>query len=140
MATCLIHMRIKQGEAPAFEAIAKSLFRDSLAHEAGMIRYEYWRGQEPNSYYCLQSFDSYDGFLNHETAAYHEAMAEPVMALIEHFELQWVDPVQGAAPLASTQEYMPEAEMSERKKLYAGMFPLNLADWWLGLPRQEAAR
>lgn len=138
MATCLVRMRIKDGEAAAFEAIARSLYKDSVGHEAGMIRYEYWRGQEPNSYYCLQSFDGYGDFLAHETAEHHEALAEPVMALIEDFELQWVDPVPGAAPLGTTHEHALAADAGERKRLYAGLFPLNLAGWWLGMPRDAA--
>lgn len=139
MATCLVHMRIKDGQAAAFEAIARTLYKDSVGHEPGMIRYEYWRGQAPNSYYCLQSFDGYGDFLTHETAAHHEALAEPVMALIEEFELQWVDPVAGAAPLGTTQDHALEADASERKRLYASLFPLSLAGWWQGLPRKEAA-
>jgi len=129
MATCLVHMRVKEGQAAAFEALARELYEAS-AHEPGMRRYEYWRGREPNTYYCLESFDAYAGFLNHETAPYHEAAAEPIMAMIEAFDLEWVDPVPGAAPLGTTNEQPLPENAGERARLYAGLFPLVLAPWW----------
>ena len=129
MATCLVHMRVKEGQAAAFEALARELYEAS-AHEPAMRRYEYWRGREPNTYYCLESFDAYAGFLNHETAPYHEAAAEPIMAMIEAFDLEWVDPVPGAAPLGTTNEQPLPENAGERARLYAGLFPLVLAPWW----------
>jgi quinol monooxygenase YgiN len=133
MATCLVSMRIREGEAEAFEALARSLYADSTGKEPGMIRYEYWRGREPNRYYCLESFDDYAAFLAHETAPHHEAAAEPIMALIEQFDLEWVDPVAGASPLPATREFSPPAAATERERLYAEMFPLSLLAWWLRL-------
>ena len=135
MATCLVHIRVKDGGAAAFEAIARGLYEDSTGKEPGLRRYEYWRGKQPNSYYCLQSFDDYVGFLAHETAPHHEAAAEPIMALIEEFELEWVDPVAGAAPLDSTHEQGLSAEAGERTRLYADLFPLNVLNWWSALRR-----
>jgi quinol monooxygenase YgiN len=126
-------MRIRAGKAPAFEALARGLYAASTGHEPGMIRYEYWRGREPDSYYCLESFDDYAGFLAHETAPHHEAAAEPIMALIEEFDLEWVDPVAGAAALPATQGFSLAAGATERERLYAEMFPLSLAAWWLRL-------
>jgi len=138
MATCLVHMRVKEGQAAAFEAIARSLHDASVGKEKGLLRYEYWRGQTPNSYYCLESFDDYAGFLAHEIAPYHEAAAEPVMALIEDFKLEWIDPVPGAAPFDSTREQALAADAGERARFYAEMFPLSLATWWTQLAGQRA--
>ena len=141
MATCLAHIRVKEGKAAEFEALARSLYDASTGHEPGLIRYEYWRGQEPGSYYCFESFSNgFQGFLAHETAEHHEAAAEPIMALVADFSLEWLDPVIGAAPLGSSHEYALPSEATERERLYAEMFPLKLANWWLSLPRQEAAR
>jgi len=137
MATCLVHLRVKEGQAAAFEALARELYEAS-AHEPRMRRYEYWRGREPNTYYCLESFDAYAGFLNHETAPYHEAAAEPIMAMIEAFDLEWVDPVPGAAPLGTTNEQPLPENAGERARLYAGLFPLMLAPWWRELRRGKA--
>lgn len=139
MATCLVHMRVKDGQAAAFEALARELYAASTGHEPGMRRYEYWRGREPNSYYCLESFDDYAGFLAHETAPYHEAAAEPIMAMIEAFELEWVDPVVGAAPLPRSDEQSLSQDAGERARLYADMFPLALASWWRPLRDAPAA-
>lgn len=130
MATCLAHIRVKEGQAAAFEGLARKLYAASTGHEPGMHRYEYWRGREPNSYYCLESFDDYAGFLAHETAPYHEAAAEPIMAMIESFDLEWVDPVAGAAPLPMSNEQAFPANAGERARFYADLFPLTLAGWW----------
>jgi quinol monooxygenase YgiN len=139
MATCLVHIRVKDGQAAAFEAIARDLYAASTGNEPGLQRYEYWRGRRPNSYYCLESFDDFAGFLAHETAPHHEAAAEPIMALIEEFDLEWVDPVVDAAPLDSSHEQPLAPDAGERTRLYAGLFPLALASWWRALPRQSAA-
>lgn len=141
MATCLAHIRVKDGKAAEFEALATQLYAASTGHEPGMVRYEYWRGQEPGSYYCLESFTTgFAGFLAHETSPHHEAAAEPIMALIEDFKLEWLDPVPGAAPLGTSHEFTLGADATERERLYAELFPLRLASWWLSLPRAEAAR
>jgi len=137
MATCLAHIRVREGQAAAFEQLARTLYAASTGHEPGMNRYEYWRGNEPNSYYCLESFDDYAGFLAHETAPYHEAAAEPIMAMIEAFNLEWVDPVAGAAPLSMSHEQALPADAGERSRYYAGLFPLVLANWWKALRSAE---
>jgi len=138
MATCLVHIRVKEGQAAAFEAIARDLYEASTGKESGLRRYEYWRGRRPNSYYCLESFDDYAGFLAHEIAPHHEAAAAPVMALIEEFDLEWIDPVAGAAPLDPTREQALGAEQGDRARFYADMFPLTLAAWWRALRDQDA--
>ena len=138
MATCLVHMRVKDGQAAAFEAIARDLYEASTGKEPGLRRYEYWRGREPNSYYCLESFDDYAGFIAHEIAPHHEAVGEPIMAMIEAFDLEWIDPVAGAAPLDPTCEQALAADSGDRARFYADMFPLTLAAWWRALRHEDA--
>ena len=130
MVTALIRMRVKQGEAAAFEAMARALYDQSHRNERNLLRYEYWRGQEPDTYYCLQAFADYGSFLAHETAPYHEAAAAPIMNLIADFELQWVDPVAGAAPLDPSLQLPLAPAATEREAFYAGLFPLARASWW----------
>ena len=139
MATLLAHIRIKPGSEAQFETTVRALYASSHASEKALRRYEYWRGKSPNCYYCLESFDDYAGFLAHETTPHHEAAAEPIMALIEAFELEWVDPVPDAAPLATTHDQPLDAGADERTRFYAGMFPLTLARWWRDLPRGRSA-
>ncbi|QGN55684.1 putative quinol monooxygenase [Novosphingobium sp. Gsoil 351] len=137
MATALIRMRIKQGETVAFEAMARALYDQSHHCERALLRYEYWRGQEPGTYYCLQAFADYAGFLTYETAPYHEAAAAPIMALIADFDLQWVDPVAGAAPLNPSLEQLLASGSGDRETFYAGLFPLKRAAWWPATARSE---
>ena len=49
MTTILAHLRVKPGREARFEEIARELHRGTHAHERGVLRYEYWRGQEPRS-------------------------------------------------------------------------------------------
>ena len=141
MATCIAHIRVHDGKAQEFEALARELYAASTGHEQDLVRYEYWRGQEPNSYYCMESFSTgFAGFLAHETSEHHEAAAAPIMALIADFRLEWVDPVVGAAPLGSSNEFALGPDATERERLYADLCPLKLANWWLGLPRERLDR
>ena len=53
MTTLLARIRIKPGCEARWEAIVQSMVRQTLANEAGVLRYEYWKGQEPNLWYSL---------------------------------------------------------------------------------------
>ena len=71
MTTLLAHIRIKPGAEAAWEAAMANLVDNTLAHEAEVIRYEYWKGQEPLTYYGLLSFTSKHAFFVHQDADYH---------------------------------------------------------------------
>src|SRR6476619_771592 len=65
MATLLAHITVKPGSEAQFERIAAEMYRRTHADEADPRRYEYWRGAERGTYYCLESFEDYLGFLAH---------------------------------------------------------------------------
>ena len=56
MATLLAHITIQPGKEAKWEAIMRDMVAQTFGTEDGVIRYEYWKGQEPLSYYCLLSF------------------------------------------------------------------------------------
>lgn len=133
MATILAHLHLKPGAQASFEQTIRSLFEVSHRSEPALRRYEYWRAQEPGHYYCLLSFDDFMGFMTHQSSSYHEAAVEPLMGQIAQMRLEWVDPVQGAAPLPMTRAQGVPGSATELVRKYAEMMPVCEADWWLPL-------
>ena len=56
MASLLAHIKIQPGKEEKWEAIMHDMVNETFRTEDGVIRYEYWKGQEDLSYYCLLSF------------------------------------------------------------------------------------
>jgi quinol monooxygenase YgiN len=130
MATILAHIRVKPGTEATFEDIARRLFRATHDTETGVRRYEYWRGAEPRTYYTLLSFDDFRTFIGHQTSEHHEAAAPEIGTVVEALRLEWVDPIQGAADLPSTESQQMPADAGELTQLYAQRFAAQIADWW----------
>lgn len=133
MATILAHIRVKPDNEASFEQTIRRLYAASHGSEPGLRRYEYWRSQEAGLYYCLLSFDDFRAFLSHQCSDHHEAAVAPLMAQIGAMKLEWVDPVQGAAPLPLTRAQPVDASAGELVRKYAQMCPVQEADWWLPL-------
>lgn len=72
MATILAHLTIKPGCEARFEQIATDLFDGTHANETKVLRYEYWRGEAPRTYYTLLSFDDHRAFIEHQVSDHHE--------------------------------------------------------------------
>lgn len=130
MATILAHIAVKPGHAAAFEGIARAMYAASHGLEQGLVRYEYWRAEAAERYYCLLAFDDYRGFLDHQASAHHEAAAAPLMDLIADLRLEWLDPVPDASPLGATRQQAIAADASDIVSRYAEMFPVAIARWW----------
>ena len=56
MATLLCHIEINAGKEREFELVSAEMYRRTHAEEPDCLRYEYFRGAQPNSYYGLLSF------------------------------------------------------------------------------------
>jgi quinol monooxygenase YgiN len=133
MATLLAHIRIRDGLEERFEVIAQELYAASHANEADIRRYEYWRGEERGTYYTLESFDDYLGFLGHQTSAHHERAGPRLRDVIEVLRLEWVDPIGGASPLAPTNMAPLPPDASTLEKDYYQRIAATVQDWWLPL-------
>ncbi len=131
MATFLAKIKVFEGKEAEFEEIARMMFRETHAHEQACKRYEYWRGAEPRSYYCMESFDDYNGFLLHQTSDHHEA--PDFGALLESIDLEWIDPIQDACDLSPTDTVELPADATELMKQYAENMPVVMQNWWLAL-------
>ena len=133
MATVLCHIRVHPGKEAEFEAIGAELHRSSHALDAGLTRYEYWRGADPGTYYVLQSYEDYLGFLRHQTSDHHEVSVPGFQDTIADLRLEWVDPVQGLSPLTPTDAQPLPAGASELQASAYERFPCTAQPWWLPL-------
>ncbi len=135
MATILVHITIREGYEAEFEAIAKDLHQASHAVEKGLLRYEYWRGSEPSSYYTLLSFVDFSAFIAHQTSEHHETASPLLGPMVKSLRLEWVDPVGQASDLPATNAQDLSAASDELTRVYAGRFAANVAPWWGSLRR-----
>lgn len=128
MATFLAKIKIYEGKEAEFEDVARMMYEATHRTEPKCRRYEYWRGAEPRTYYCLESFDDFVGFMEHQTSDHHEA--PDFGSLLETIELEWVDPIQGAADLVPTEAQEIPADAPELMHRYAATHPAVVQAWW----------
>ncbi|MEM8903682.1 MAG: antibiotic biosynthesis monooxygenase [Actinomycetota bacterium] len=130
MATILAHLRVRPGEEERFESIARRLHESTHAHEADVLRYEYWRGAEPGAYYTLLSFRDEHGFIAHQVSEHHEDAGAGLGEVLADIRLEWVDPVDGACGLPPTERQGPVADATERWLHYHGSMGADVQEWW----------
>ena len=133
MATLLAHISVRPGAEADFEAIARALYERTHADERGVLRYEYWRGSEPRSYYTLLAFDDHRAFIRHQTSDHHEAASPQLGPVIERIRLEWVDPVDGAAPLGPTEMQPAPDGADDLTVAYTERYAALVAEWWAPL-------
>lgn len=131
MTTLLAHIKIKPGKLEKWEAIIEDMVRQTHATEPGVIRYEYWKGEAENSYYCLLSFKDKWAFYHHQMSDHHES--HDFGDVLESIRLEYVDPVKTAAPgLVPTQDPPLPADATDTMRTAQERFPLVIASWWAG--------
>jgi len=133
VATILAHLKVKEGSERAFEEISRDLYQASHAGEEGLLRYEYWRGSEPRTYYTLLSFVDFAAFIAHQTSDHHEAASSKLGGVLEGLRLEWVDPLVDASPLLPTEAQDLSAAEDALTRLYAQRFAAQVAPWWTPL-------
>jgi len=133
MATFLAHITVKPGFEPRMEAMARAMYEATHAGETHVRRYEYWRGAKERTYHVLEAFDDYVGFLEHQASEHHETLTAGFRDMIEAFEIEWIDPVQGASPLPPTDNLPAPPDATELMKAYSVRMPAEVAAWWLPL-------
>lgn len=133
MATILAHLKVKQGAEAQFEAIARDLYRNTHALEEGVLRYEYWRGAEPGTYYTLLSFRDFPTFIVHQTSDHHETASPQLGSVLAGLRLEWLDPVPEASPLPPTRSGEVPADADELSRTYAERYAAQIASWWGGV-------
>ena len=129
----LAHITVMPGTEETWEAICRRIHAATHATEPRMLRYEYWRGQEPRTYYCSLAFEDHQAFIVHQVSDHHEDESPRIRDCIESFRLEFLDPVDGASDLPPTAHQEAPEGADELTKKYTERFRAEAADWWLGL-------
>jgi len=128
MTTILAHIEIHEGKEASWEAIMTDMVARTFSDEEGVLRYEYFKGQQPNHYYCLLSFVDKWAFYRHQNSDHHEG--HDFAAVLKSIRLEYLDPVGDACPLPHTEDPpLPDDAdkgMARAQKLY----PTSIAPWW----------
>ena len=131
MTTLLAQIRIKPGKEAKWEAIMADMVAQTAATETGVRRYEYWKAQTENAYYCLLSFDDKWAFYAHQMSEHHEG--HDFADVLAGIELEYLDPVQGAGGgLPHTLDPALPDDASEAMRTAQARFPLAIPAWWSG--------
>jgi quinol monooxygenase YgiN len=131
MATLLAHIQIQPGKEEKWEGIMRDMVRETFGAEADVIRYEYWKGQEPLSYYCLLSFKDKWAFYHHQMSDHHEG--HDFADVLAGIRLEYLDPVKEAGGgLPPTLDPALPEDASEAMHTAQERFPLDIAAWWSG--------
>jgi quinol monooxygenase YgiN len=128
MATLLCHIEINPGKELEFEAVMKEMYARTHAEEPNCVRYEYFRGAQPNKYYCFLSFTERLSFLEHQVSDYHEGF--DFAAIINSLEMEWIDPVADASPLIPTESGELPDTASDAINTAAEIYAINVQSWW----------
>jgi quinol monooxygenase YgiN len=133
VATFLAHIKVHEGKEKRFEELAKDLFSATHENEEDVVRYEYWRGSESQTYYTSASFKDYLGFLKHQASSHHEEVASELREITVEIKIEWIDPILGASELVETNHQTPPSELGELATSYSERMPANAQPWWLEL-------
>ena len=134
MPTLLVRMQVKPGKARRYEEILRELVKDTQANEPGCLRYEYWRGGEPNAYYCLLSFTGTHAFYLHQSSEYHEQYLPELFEMFDGFSIEYVDPIErGGSGLPLTQDVPLAPGVPGRMKEAVAKYPIAVQTWWSAL-------
>jgi len=129
MANLLAHIKIKTDRLEKWESIMQTMVSDTFQTETGVIRYEYWKGQERGHYYCLLCFEDKWAFYRHQISDHHEA--QDFADVIEDIRLEYIDPVQVASTGVNETRHPPlPADADGLMKKAQELFPIDIAPWW----------
>ena len=134
MSSLLAHVKGVEGQEKKFEELQKELYNQSHENEDCIIRYEHYRGRDKNSYYTLLVYPTYlDFLLKHQISKHHEEAGAKFSGVIESLDLEWLDPIENAAPVGITKmQELPEGS-PELAKDYIKTYPAIIQNWWLKL-------
>lgn len=129
MTTLLAHIRIKSGKEAKWEAIMADMVAQTFATETGVLRYEYWKGQEENCYYCLLSFVDKWAFYRHQMSPHHEG--HDFADVLADIRLEYVDPVENSGGgLGHTVDEPLPIDADDDQRTAQSRFPLSIPAWW----------
>lgn len=128
MTNILAHIEIHEGKEEKWEAIMRDMVSRTFEEETGVLRYEYFKGQKPNFYYCFLSFKDKWAFYQHQNSDHHEG--HDFAEVLKSISLEYLDPVGDANPLPHTEDPPLTSKMDEGMQKAQKLYPISLADWW----------
>lgn len=128
MTTILAHIEIKEGKEEKWEMIMADMVKETMK-EDGVLRYEYFKAQKPNAYYCLLAFEDKWAFYRHQNSDHHEG--HDFADVLQSIQLEYLDPVEDASPLPHTEDPPLTASMDDGMARAQKIYPTAMADWWL---------
>jgi quinol monooxygenase YgiN len=130
------HITVAIARIDEFESLAAELWAASHATEPGLQRYEYARRSSPGTYVASMVFDDYAAFITHQASEHHVRLAGAMREMIEHIEVEYLQPVAGAfgAPDAADAQLTDQEHdlvvPAERVRSYTERYPRPNAAWW----------
>jgi quinol monooxygenase YgiN len=136
------HYKVHPGKAARFEEVVADDIRNT-GREPGNVRFELWRGSEPNTYYVTASWFDENAFAFHNATPYHDRLAVLEREdVIQEARWEWVDPVAAAhakfPPTAPSDAPLPPDASDYVKEWKAKVGPVREASWWAELRRRYA--
>jgi quinol monooxygenase YgiN len=128
MTSILAHIEIHEGKEAQWEAIMQDMVSRTFEVETGVLRYEYFKGQKPNFYYCVLSFTDKWAFYRHQNSDHHEN--HNFADVLKTISLEYIDPVGDANPLPHTEDPQLTGEMDAGMHNAQKLYPISLAGWW----------
>ena len=74
-----------------------------------------------------------DFLLKHQISEYHEAAGAQYDGVIEDINLEWLDPIDDAAPVGVTEMQKVPEDASDLAKEYGISHAAEVQDWWIKL-------
>ncbi len=131
MSSLLAHIKIVEGYEQRFEELSRELYKKSHENEDCIIRYEYYRGREKNTYYTLLVYPTYlDFLLKHQISEHHENAAGNYGDAIDSIDLEWLDALEDAAPVGNTEMQKVPENASDLAKEYGDTHAAEVQEWW----------
>ncbi len=127
MTTILAHIEVFSGQEERFESIMQDMVTHTLKEE-GVLRYEYFKGQQENFYYCLLAFRDKWAFYEHQNSEHHES--HDFTDLFKTIKLEYLDPVQDASPLPHTLDPPLPSDCSRAMAEAQKRYPILIGNWW----------
>ena len=82
MLDMVVTQRVNPGMEEAFEAVVRQIEANTLAHDEGCLRYEWYRAAEPHTYILLERWTDRDAVQKHLSADHMTAMMPKLMECV----------------------------------------------------------
>lgn len=98
MVDMIVTQRVKPGMEQAFEALARQVAENTLANDEGCLRYEWYRGEAPQTYILIERWTEMAAAHTHLKSAHLAALAPKIRECVpEMFSVMLLTRLEEAA-------------------------------------------